>query len=705
MADGGEQIVFRIGSDVAGLTTGAQKGVASLASLEKQAKALEKQIQQIGAAGVEFQRNVNAWAGVTDKVTKSARESAAAFERMADAKDAVDDLRASMDPAYAATLRFQQAALKLDSALDMGAISAKEHADTMALLKARMGDIDGAAVRASGGSRMLMMQLSQVGQQAMATGNITQALAIQLPDIGLAFGAVGAAAGLLAGIALPMVISAFGDTGKAAEEAQKAMDAMESAVSAYQSAIQAATADTASLREEYALTASEARNALEALADVERVKAIQAVADTIANLRTSIMQQRLEADPFGNAVISGYDLADSFGMASDQAERLRAAMEALIAAKGLEDQAAAARNAAQALRDAYGSVDAMPEPMRLAYQELLQIELKASATARAAQNITTAFSAALAAASSLQGVVSSLSGTLSSAATNAWDMARGLWDAARAKSEAMSNYATSDLATQYAMYGEGRAAANNLIRENSPVYGGTGNVLPPAKKAGGGGGGGEDQLTSDLQALQTELATKEQLEMESWARRQETLLAALEQRRITQEEYDALMLQAQKQHADAMSQIDVYRYGSGLDMAQTFFADMEQAAQAGGGKLLSIAKAFGAAQALISAYQAAAQALAAPSVSPLQQIAAYAKVLATGLGAVSAIKGVSAGGGSGGSSGRSSGGGYSSAAATPTYNANVTLVGDSFTGDQVANLFQQIQDGLNRGFTFKLARA
>lgn len=704
MADGGEQIVFRIGSDVAGLTTGAQKGVASLASLEKQAKALEKQVQQIGAAGVEFQRNVNSWAGVTDKVTKSARESAAAFERMADAKDAVDDLRASMDPAYAATLRFQQAALKLDSALDMGAISAEEHADTMALLKARMGDVDGAAVRATGGSRMLMMQLSQVGQQAMATGNIAQALAIQLPDIGLAFGGVGAAAGLLAGIALPMVISAFGDTGKAAEEAQKAMDAMESAVSAYQSAIQAATADTASLREEYALTAAEARNALLALADVERVKAIQTIADSIANLRASMMQQVVDADAFGNSVVVGYDLADSFGMASDQAERLRAAMEALIAANGLDGQAAAARAAAQALRDAYGSVDAMPAPLQAAYAQLVQIELKASATARAAQNITTAFSAALAAASSLQGVVASLSGTIAGAAANAWDMARGLWDAAQAKAEAMSNYATSDLATQYAMYGEGRAAANNLIRENSPTYGGTGNVLPDDKR-GGGGGGGSDQLASDLQALKNSLATKEQLEMESWARRQETLQAALEQRLITQDEYDALMLQAQKQHADAMSQIDVYRYGSGLDMAQTFFADMEQAAQAGGGKLLSIAKAFGAAQALISAYQAAAQALAAPSVSPLQQIAAYAKVLATGLGAVSAIKGVSAGGGSGGSSGRSSGGGYSSAAAAPTYNANVTLVGDSFTGDQVANLFQQIQDGLNRGFTFKLARA
>lgn len=72
--------------------------------------------------------------------------------------------------------------------------------------------------------RGVTQQLSQVGQQTMATGNFLQALAIQLPDIGLAFGTIGTAAGLLAGIALPMLAAAFTST---AEDADKLSAAAE----------------------------------------------------------------------------------------------------------------------------------------------------------------------------------------------------------------------------------------------------------------------------------------------------------------------------------------------------------------------------------------------------------------------------------------------------------------------------------------------
>jgi len=692
----GEQIVFKIGADVVGLTTGATKGVASLASLEKQAKVLEQQVKQIGRAGVEFQRSVNDWAGVTDKAGKSARESAAAFEKWGEAKDAVDDLRASLDPAYAATLRFQQAALKLDSALDMGAISAQEHANTMALLKARMVDVDAGATRAAGGGRMLMMQLSQVGQQAMASGNIVQALAIQLPDIGLAFGAVGAAAGLLAGIALPMLMSAFGDTGEAAKAAQKAFDDMDAAVSAYQSAIKDAVQSTADLRAEYALTGAEARAALTAFADVERIKAIQAINAAVLELRQSLMDQVLEADAFGNSVIAGYELADTFGMAADAADRFGAAMAALATAGGMKEQGAAAREAAAALREAYGSVDAMPAPLQVAYQRLLDIELQAAAVERAAQNIASALSAATAAAATLQGTVASLSGTMASAASGAWELARGMWDAAQAKAALGSPQQQMDRANK--VYGRTGARGD-------PRSFGTDGAAPfvPVERGRGGGGGGENPLIGDLEQLRNGLASKEQLEMESFARRQETLRMALAQQLITQQEYAALMQEAQRQHADAMSQIDVYRYGTGMEKAGQFFGDMAAAAQAGGGRLLAIAKSFGAAQALVAAYQAAAQALATPGITPLGQLAAYAKILGAGLSAVSAIKGVTAGGSSSG--GRSGGGASAASAPTPAYTANVTLVGNSFTGDNIAQLFRDLNEGLGRGFNINMARA
>ena len=45
----------------------------------------------------------------------------------------------------------------------------------------------------------------------------------------------------------------------------------------------------------------------------------------------------------------------------------------------------------------------------------------------------------------------------------------------------------SDLASQYESYGEGRVAGENLVRENSALYGGDGNVLPEPKVRGASG--------------------------------------------------------------------------------------------------------------------------------------------------------------------------------------------------------------------------
>jgi len=96
----------------------------------------------------------------------------------------------------------------------------------------------GAGAAAGGGfaqsMRGVSQQLSQVGQQTMATGNFVQALAIQLPDIGVAFGAVGAAAGLLAGIALPLLINAFSGASENAKALEEAMRSLADATAAFQ---------------------------------------------------------------------------------------------------------------------------------------------------------------------------------------------------------------------------------------------------------------------------------------------------------------------------------------------------------------------------------------------------------------------------------------------------------------------------------------
>jgi hypothetical protein len=160
--------------------------------------------------------------------------------------------------------------------------------------------------------------------------------------------------------------------------------------------------------------------------------------------------------------------------------------------------------------------------------------------------------------------------------------------------------------------------------------------------------GRTDPLPAELERLQNELATALELEMASFEERQELLEQALERRLITQKEYNDLLEGAQAAHSDALRAIDVYRYGSTLDIAKQFFGDMSGALQGGNEEMLRISKVFGAAQALISAWQGAAEALKLPFPGNL---AAFAQVLATGFGAVSAIQSATAGGGGGGSAG------------------------------------------------------
>lgn len=115
------------------------------------------------------------------------------------------------------------------------------------------------------------------------------------------------------------------------------------------------------------------------------------------------------------------------------------------------------------------------------------------------------------------------------------------------------------------------------------------------------------------------------------------------------------------------------------------------------GQLFSGSKKFAIAQALINTWQGATEALKLPWPA---NMAAFAKTLATGMGAVANIKSAqpgSSGGGarSGGSARTASGGGAMQSA--PGQNIGITLVGDTFSRPSVEKLFEQINEGARRG--------
>lgn len=193
--------------------------------------------------------------------------------------------------------------------------------------------------------------------------------------------------------------------------------------------------------------------------------------------------------------------------------------------------------------------------------------------------------------------------------------------------------------------------------------------------------------------------TEEQLEAESYARRQQLLQDALAQRLITQQEFATLAEEAQRAHQDAMAEIDVWRYGDGQQKAAAFMGVLADTFQAGNEKMQRMGRVFGAAEALINAWRAYNQTLADPSLPFMAKFAAAASVLSAGMKAVQAIK--SGSGGAGGRAAAPSAGGRA-AAAGPNMTANYTITGDVIGKQTGGELIKSINDALRAGYQINL---
>jgi len=269
-------------------------------------------------------------------------------------------------------------------------------------------------------------------------------------------------------------------------------------------------------------------------------------------------------------------------------------------------------------------------------------------------------------------------------------LATALWDAAKARAAA-EGAANTDAAGNPIQPGVSRTSRP---RAAPPGTGGVEWGLPPQT----GGGGGANKVQTDLDALRQSLMTQEEMQIASYDRQRETLLQARQQELIDQQEYDALIEQTRQQHQDRMAQIDAYRYGNGLQMTEAFLGDMASAFATGGDKMVKISRIFGAAQALISTYVGAAKAMELPFPA---NIAAAAKVIATGMSFVSAIK---SGSKSAAGAGRASSAGAAAQAAAPApqRTANVTVQGDVIGRQSGEALVKALNEAFGDGYRLNL---
>ena len=534
---------------------------------------------------------------------------------------------------------------------DLGKLSATANAAgaRVAGLGGKFTGAGAAAGNFSNVARGAAQQLSQVGQQTMATGNFIQALAIQLPDLGLAFGAVGAAAGLVGGIALPLLVGAL--IGTSAQSAEAAAQA-ERLKAAYEAVGEAST--NLQIKIDKLRFGVDEEYQVELLREQIRLRdeynaKVAELQVYMANTTDSLDLQRLKTEELRNRVgeiVARYSeisrlMADQQGRATQLA-----IIEGRKAQEAAEAKAATERAAAAA--------DLLQRNMANAYSVYASTRMEATALANETARAAAAFQAA---------------------------------------QQAIAD--RGDVYGQVGARGDPRTA-------NQQGYGRFVPPEPGAGGAGGGGGGGVNPIVSELETLQQSLVGQEQAQIESFARQQEVLRSALEQRLITQQEYAALMEASQRQHAETMEGIDVWRYGSGLAKAEAFFGGMADALAAGNEKMQKVSQSFAAVEALINAWRAYSQTLADPSLPFATKFLAAAKVLAAGMGAVNAIR----------NGGRSAaGGGAATAQSAPAQasplqvSLNTYGFGDMIRTSDLGGLLTQLNNAAgDRGYTILVPR-
>lgn len=715
-------IVYEIGGEVDGLVAAGQEGARSLKDLEKQSRSLSKEIDRIGKVAVGFQRQVNGWVGVNERVSKSAKESAKAFSEWEKSRASIDSLRASIDPLFAASMRYENALQQLDRALDKGSISADYHAQMVKKVTAAYLSVDAGPMEAVGrksllagqNARMFAMQLSQVGQQSMATGNFVQALAIQLPDMGLAFGAVGAAAGLLAGIALPAVIAAFSDTAEQADAAKTAMgdlDKIQSGIVESQDILKMSLGE---LIEKYGLYALQVRDAAKALLDLQiaqaQVKLDEGISSASEEMRKYAAQmdaaaasaeylaaqdwasQGVAVDLSAQVIATAQSIENlirDLNVSRDEAIRLADAFALVRDAASFEDRLAALRNLNGLIQQIGVDLRTLPEGMRRALIEAGQLNIKMGEVSGSAGVLSTRAREALAAISALAGSAPG-AGWLSGAIGDANTLVGTLWEAARAKAAALDEGTQPGMTTGSSTWWYGQTVDDILPPEPG---------FAPSNSGRNGGGGGANQYAQRMEAIVNSLKTEREV-IEEWYQESLALLqgASDAELEVLGGKYAAIE-RLEAEHQERLAGIQSAGAEGRLGQAASFFSELADATQAGHGVLGRIHKAAQIAEAIASAKASA--------------IAAWEHGMKTGgpgLAAAYAAMSVAktaimvsnlAGGGGGGGAGAGGAAAVAAPAAPSPATVNIRWVGD-MSADSLGSLTKRLNEELKMGYTLNL---
>ncbi|TNE60447.1 MAG: hypothetical protein EP341_01290, partial [Sphingomonadales bacterium] len=240
------------------------------------------------AANIVLEQAASRYMGVATASERAAEAERKAAQATALASQGYEQIRASVDPLYAASKRYEQAIEALDAAQKAGAITDRDRARTLQLLEARMIETGQSTVKTTGffskmfasvgGGQMALkqtaFQLNQIAQQGAVTGQWMSAISVQSADLLTVFGTWGILMGGVIALGGPLITSLI-TSGEKAKTLKDRFDDLSESASAYQSALAATQRSVTDLYGEFGRLEGRARDVLALQLELAEFAAVQ----------------------------------------------------------------------------------------------------------------------------------------------------------------------------------------------------------------------------------------------------------------------------------------------------------------------------------------------------------------------------------------------------------------------------------------------
>lgn len=446
----------------------ANKAEKSLAKIN--GKPFDDMAQRYVAATTAMQQKVAVFAGVKGGFDDAAA-SARAFQDAMDQRDGIDRLRASLDPLYASSRRYESAVEQIRVAVATGAITQAEANRVLSLAESQYLGTASAATTlrntttlASGGVANLGYQFNDIAVM-LAAGQNPLMLAIQQgTQISQVIGPMGAAGAVKAlkaaflSMLSPVSLVTIGVIAAVAAATQWVMtlsDAEEEVVTAedrtkrlaeavnkYREASVAASASSADMAEKYGSMADEAQRALNVMAALAEAQALAELGEKADQVAASFGRIASAEDYMASGALRAggaatetnrtiAEMAETLGVTEVQAKGLAWALRDLAEAEGPKEVAAAAQLVLDRLEAALGPVEGMKGAAAALAGEMAGLIEKSSDFVAALEEAPSILGDIIAAANNAATAVHGIGtaavgiiGRLQQAAIAAWDLAK-----------------------------------------------------------------------------------------------------------------------------------------------------------------------------------------------------------------------------------------------------------------------------------------